>query len=412
MKVLILAGGYDQIQLINEYKNRGYETILVDYFENPPAKSCAHKHYQVSTLDIDAVKEIAIKEEVDLVMTACTDQALVTMAKVSEDLGLPCYLTYETACKVTNKLLMKKLMVENHIPTAAFCVVEHSKEVQGVEFPAVVKPLDANSSKGVERVYSYEELAKAIEVARNYSRQNEVIVEEYKVGEELSVDVWVEDGKGQIMCISQSEKRQDDKKFTIIQSKYPCQISQDEETKLLDIINQIIRAFDINRGPMLVQMIKNNSDFNVIEFSARYGGGTKYKLIEAVSGLDPIKTIVDLSVGVDEKVDLLRSKRCFHMNYVYCNPGQIKEFRGFEEAYQKGLIDDYFYYKTSGMTIEKIENSSDRAAGYMVSGDTIEELLEREKLVEEMIAVTSQEGKNMIRCMLYDQHDDKGRTYG
>lgn len=400
MKALILAGGYDQIQLINEYKKRGYETILVDYFDNPPAKSYAHKHYQVSTLDVEAVKEIAINENVDLVMTACTDQALVTMAKVSEDLNLPCYLSYETACKVTNKLLMKRIMVENHIPTADFSIITNQGDVKGLKFPVVVKPVDANSSKGVERVYSFEELDKAIEVARNYSRQNEVIVEEYKVGEELSVDVWVEDGKGQIMCISQSEKRQDDKKFTIIQSKYPCQISQGEEAKLLDIINQIISVFNLNKGPMLVQMIKNNSEFNVIEFSARCGGGTKYKLIEAVSGLDPIKTIVDLSMGIQETVVLSRSRRCFHMNYVYCNPGQIKEFQGFEEAHQRGLIDDYFYYKTPGMTIEKIENSSDRAAGYMVSGDTIEELLEREKQIEEMIAVNSQEGINMIRSML------------
>lgn len=38
MKVLVLAGGYDQIGLINELKSRRNEVILADYFENPPAK--------------------------------------------------------------------------------------------------------------------------------------------------------------------------------------------------------------------------------------------------------------------------------------------------------------------------------------------------------------------------------------
>ena len=46
MKVLVLAGGYDQITLINEFKNRGNYVILADYYQNPPAKIYADKHYQ------------------------------------------------------------------------------------------------------------------------------------------------------------------------------------------------------------------------------------------------------------------------------------------------------------------------------------------------------------------------------
>ena len=37
------------------------------------------------------------REKVDFIITVCTDQALLTMAKVSEELGLPCYIDYETA---------------------------------------------------------------------------------------------------------------------------------------------------------------------------------------------------------------------------------------------------------------------------------------------------------------------------
>lgn len=103
MKILVLAGGFDQIALINELKNRNHDVILADYFPNPPAKKYAHKHYQVSTLDEDAIFNLAKKENVDLLTTACTDQALLTVAKVSEKLNLPCYISYETALNVTNK---------------------------------------------------------------------------------------------------------------------------------------------------------------------------------------------------------------------------------------------------------------------------------------------------------------------
>ena len=72
MKIIVLAGGSDQIALIEELKNRGHETILVDYLNNPPARQYADKHYVESTLDVMAVKQISLRECADMVCTACT----------------------------------------------------------------------------------------------------------------------------------------------------------------------------------------------------------------------------------------------------------------------------------------------------------------------------------------------------
>ena len=80
MKIIVLAGGSDQIALIQELKLRGHEVVLVDYFQNPPAKSYADKHIVASTLDVEAVRDITLSEQADLICTACTDQALLTMA--------------------------------------------------------------------------------------------------------------------------------------------------------------------------------------------------------------------------------------------------------------------------------------------------------------------------------------------
>ena len=103
MKVVVLAGGADQIALIKELKKRGCYIILVDYFQNPPAKEYADLHIVASTLDDARVKEIAQGYHADLICTACTDQALLTVAKVSEELNLPCYISYQTALNFTNK---------------------------------------------------------------------------------------------------------------------------------------------------------------------------------------------------------------------------------------------------------------------------------------------------------------------
>ena len=115
MRIVVLAGGADQIALINELRKRGHYVVLVDYFDFPPAKPYADEHIVASTLDVDRVRQIAIDVKADLVCTACTDQALLTVANVSEQLGLPCYISYKDALNVTNKSYMKKRMLWNSL---------------------------------------------------------------------------------------------------------------------------------------------------------------------------------------------------------------------------------------------------------------------------------------------------------
>lgn len=91
---MISAGGFPQIALIYELKSCGYTVVLADWNENPVAKKHADIYYQESTLDIEAIIAIAQKEAVDFLITACTDQALLTVVKVSETLGLPCNIDY------------------------------------------------------------------------------------------------------------------------------------------------------------------------------------------------------------------------------------------------------------------------------------------------------------------------------
>ena len=151
MKALVLAGGFPQIDLIKKLKAQNIETILADYYESPVARDYADKFYRISTLDVDAIKQLAIDEKVDFVLTVCTDQAVLTMAKVSEELGLPCYIDYETARNVTNKAYMKKVFDKSKIPSAKFVIAGNLEDVDlsNWRFPLIVKPVDCNSSRGV-----------------------------------------------------------------------------------------------------------------------------------------------------------------------------------------------------------------------------------------------------------------------
>ena len=99
MKALVIAGGLPQIELIKQLKERGIETLLADGSASAVARSFADKFFHVDVFDIEAIKSIAVNEKVDFLITVCADQVLLVVAEVSEALGLPWYIDYETAKK-------------------------------------------------------------------------------------------------------------------------------------------------------------------------------------------------------------------------------------------------------------------------------------------------------------------------
>ena len=397
MKILVLAGGADQIALIKELKLRGHEVVLLDYFENPPAKPYADKHIVASTLDVEAVEKYAKAEKVSLICTACTDQALLTVSYVSERLGLPCYIDYQTGLNVTNKSFMKKVLTDNDIPTARFSIVDKpdKEKIQGFKFPLVVKPVDCNSSKGVKKVESIEEYRQYITEAIQYSRSNTAIVEEYKEGKEISADFYIENGVAKLLSATTSLKIKNRKSFTILCSDYPA-LNASQEITVTQIAQDISKAFNLDNTPLLVQMIANDNEINVIEFSARMGGGSKYKLIEVLSGVNIMSKYVDRILGGYPEVKPSKQVDYCKMVYIYCNPGIYDHMEGLEMMKEEGMIDEYFLYKTKGMEINKAETSGDRPSGYLCSASTADELSRKIKYVDSHIKAMSNIGEDMM----------------
>lgn len=401
MKGLVLAGGYPQIALINEIKSRGITTVLADWGANPVAKPYADIFYQASTLDVEAIREIAVKEKVDFLITACTDQALLTVAKVSEELGLPCYVDYKTALNVTNKSYMKEKFAEFRVPTAKFAVMGEldMAKLDGMEFPLIVKPVDCNSSKGVKKVCCEEELRVAFADAVNYSRTNTAIVEDFVCGEEISVDIYVENGKANVLCVSNSEKIAAEDKFVIFRGKYPAIADQNIMAQIEDMAQKIADAFGIKNSPMLVQLITDGKRIFVLEFSARTGGGVKFQLIKRVSGFDVIKAVVDLTLGIKPHYEPQKTESRYISNeFIYCSEGEFSRLEGFDELKNEGVISEYFRFKPEGTYFDgSVENSGDRVGGFTVQGDSLEEITQKHTKARNTLKVIDKAGKDIMR---------------
>ena len=398
LKILVLAGGADQCALIQELQRRGHEVLLLDFLPNPPAKQLVSKHIQESTLDVEAVKDCVIKEGIDLICTGCTDQALLTVAKVSEDLSLPCYISYEQARSVTNKTYMKDMMIKGHVPTSRYHTVESLDDINKCNdfpFPLVVKPADCNSSKGVTKVTSLSELRTAIENALALSRTSKAIVEEFKVGKEISADFYIQGDSPIFLSASESFKIPNRKGFTILGSYYEP-LPQQDVNDLLEIAGRITKAFNLCDTPLLVQLIQTDEGYSVIEFSARMGGGSKYRLIQEISGVDIMAEYVNLILGEHPHISPVTNSCFIKMVYVYSYPGIIKAVEGTDKLKSDSVIKDYFVYKTPGNEVAKCETSSDRVLGYLVTAESRESLNAKVMKANDGITVLDTDGHDIM----------------
>lgn len=400
MKALVIAGGLPQIELIKQLKDRGIVVLLADGSQAAVARPYADKFYHVDVFDIDAIRKIAVDEGVDFLITVCADQVLLVVAQVSEELGLPCYIDYETCQNVSDKIRMKRIFKKSGVPTTDYVETNQLDLdiISHLQYPLVVKPVDAYSSKGVRKAENVNELKEYYEEAQKIGRSGRVIVEEFFSGDEISVDAFVVNGKAHLLNVTNSEKIKDKDRFVIFRGRYPVQASDAVMKQIEEICQKIADGFGLVNAPLLVQLLHNGDKVSVLEFCARTGGNMKYLLIKYASGVDVIGATIDITLG--QKPDLSPKFERHNIvvnDFVYCKPGLFDHFEGFEELEKEGVINEFHPVRMHGTQMCGVTSSSDRIAGMNIVADTLEEYNAKRMKINENVKVVDVNGEDIMR---------------
>lgn len=400
MKALVIAGGLPQIELIKQLKERGIGALLADGSPEAVARPYADKFFHVDVFDIDAIKKIAVDEDVDFLITVCADQVLLVVAQVSEELGLPCYIDYETCQNVSDKIRMKRIFKKSGVPTTDYVETDHLDldVIAKLKYPLVVKPVDAYSSKGVRKAENLDELKQYYEEAHQIGRSGRVIVEEFFAGEEISVDAFVVNGKVKVLNVTNSEKVKDKDRFVIFRGRYPVKASEAIMKQIGEICQKIADGFGLVNAPLLVQLLHDGDKVSVLEFCARTGGNMKYLLINYASGVDVIGATLDIFLG--KEPDLRPKFKCHNVvvnDFVYCNPGVFDHFEGFEELEKEGVINEFHPVRLKGTRMRGVTSSSDRIAGMNIVADTLEEYNAKREKINATVKVMDVAGNDIMR---------------
>lgn len=383
--VYIVGGGSNQLSLVHEAKRLGHRVVVSDINENPPCRSEADYFERVDTVDRAGSLVVARKYKVDGVITDQTDAAVPTVALIAEELGLP-GIGFETALRFTNKELMRRTMAGDQlvkIPESQYFDNTHG----AVEFVDksgrpprywIVKPVNSQGSKGVNRLTGLDDISK-FQDAITESRDKGILVEEFIEGDEYSVEAFVKDGIVHNLAVT--------KKFHYPQNEcidfrntYLGDIPRTTENALFAANQATILRLGLRDGSTHGEFKVSGNEIYLMEIAARGGGGNiSGKIIQFLTDFNPSTALIHTCL--DEAFDVIFSD--------YQDRFAVMRFFDFEPGTLKSITYDYEFSKTllhfelnviAGSIIRPIHNSRDRPGYFIIADFDRSVVLEHERV--------------------------------
>ncbi len=334
--LLLLGGSGQQVVAIEAAKRCGYRTVVCDYLPDNPGQHHADAFYLVSTTDRDAVLEVARAEGVMGVVAYSSDPAAPTAAYVAESLGLPTNPLSSVEILSIKTLFRSYLRKEGFAcPQAVGVPVGASAEqasalVRDLRFPIVVKPSDSSGSKGVTVLDSIDGLEAALKKASAFSRNRQLIAEEYiemTTAHVIGGDVFVKDGRICFWGLSNCRRALSNPLLPIGES-IPIDLSDRVLGRVKATLQDLVTSLGLRFGELNVEVIVSREDVPyVLELGARAGGGMIPVQFSDISGIDLVRANVMCAMGDDPgPLDWQADNQCYATYFLISDTSGI--YRG------------------------------------------------------------------------------------
>ncbi len=404
-KIMIIGAGIGQINLIEKARERGLKVIAVSPMGNYPGLSLADEVLPLDIYDRDAIVDYARKEKIDAVTSDQNDLMMPTVAYIAETLGIPGN-SFQQALAYSNKNLFRDNCKKLEIPSpkhAAVATIGIPSEMVDVPFPWIIKPEDSQSSIGVTKVNSEDELPPALELAISKSKNRRAIAEEFFPGHEAVCEGFIYKGKYYLLGFADRRYFKLSNMFIPTQTIFPSTVKQDYldkivgyETKMASYINP---KFGIVHSEYLINL--ETGEIRVVE-SALRGGGVfiSSHLVPMATGIDINQLLLDCALGEEKNVEsklAVKKKRASAYICFYLPEGEVVDIRGIDKL--KKLP---FVKKTDlgdlkiGMHYEKMLHKGMRKGPIIVDADTREEMENNIAIVQNTLQVDVLNAKEEI----------------
>lgn len=402
-KLMLLGGIRYLLPAIEAAHKHGIYVITVDYLPNNIAHKYSDEYHNVSILERDKEKVLALAKElkIDGILSYAVDPGVVTAAYVAEQMGLPFTCSYEAASILQDKSRFRQFLTDNgfNAPHAKGYVSSEDaiKDVGYFNWPVIVKPVDSAGSKGVSRVDDPKDLPKAITHALDESHNGHFIVEDFLEldGYQSSADCFSVDGK--LVYADYSDQLFDKdaaNPYTPALEIWPSTMKQEYQEYLTSELQRLLTLLDCGTGLYNVEsrLCKNGKPY-IMEVSPRAGGNRIAELQRIGTGIDLIESEVLKAVGepLPYKITMPQYNGCYVNDIVHSlNAGTFQGIT-YDDIFLKDYVISEAIYPSVGSKIETFHGANNAIGSIFLKFANRQECNEKLKRLAEYIKVNVEE---------------------
>lgn len=310
-KLLMLGTSYLSSEIVRYAKSLGIYTIVTDYLDpqDSVAKTISDEYWMINTNEVDLLEQKCREENITIVTCGISEFNLEVSMELCKRLGLGTYCTPEAWHYSRDKRDFKDLCKKLGGPVAKDYYLSDKltdAEIDAVELPVMVKPVDMSGNRGISYCYTKEDLIKGYKYARSLSKNSKIIIERMLHGREWWAGYAIADGHISLMSLNgmYSQPGEPANCYTITSTV------TDKITKFTKEINpkieDILKAVGCKEGFAWVQlMLDEDGEFYIIEMGYRLTGEMIFMPLKHTIGFDTVKWLFDSSLGIKHTKDQL-----------------------------------------------------------------------------------------------------------
>ena len=409
-RLLIMGGNPETIPLVEVAKKLGVFTIVTSSVAGDPAKKVADLAADVDGIDVPGLVALARGQAVDGVLVGVADVLVEPYYKVCAALGLPCYATEEIVNVFTQKDVFKATCEKygvHGIPEYYLDERMNREDLNRIQYPVMVKPVDGRSGIGMTVCYREEELREAIETALNHSRSKRFIVEKYMQCDDMGMYYTFKDGVCSASCIYDryTSDEQPGLSRVCLGGTYPSKHVDRYFERMHENACRMFKEIGIENGVLMLSGFFEDGEFYVYDTGFRLQGEAPHLLMKAIHGFDQREMLIRFALtgnagDIDlQKEDdtLLRGKQAATLWFLL-KEGTIAKIHGLEHLEEDPCVVAHIQRLYEQDTVQKDWVGTEKqvlSRMYLVC-DTKEELAERLKHYMKTVSVENTEGNEML----------------
>ena len=388
-KIMVLAAGLLQIDVIEKAKSMGYYVLAVDGNPKAPGFNVADKAICADIVNEEAMLKIARDEHVDGVIHPCSEVSMAVMGRINDALGLS-RISREQAICATNKHLMRKAFEKGNAPSPKSILAQDAEDAWSrlqseFDTDAILKPSRNSGSRGIAKVsrnMDKGDFIRAYDEALSESRDHSVLIEQFIEGPEFSIEIIVWNGKVNVLTVT-DKKTTDAPHFVELGHNQPSCFSDADVETLKAAAVAGVKALGVNNCACHAEAKLMNGKAYLMEVGARLGGDfIATELTHLSTGIDMVAAAIDVALGVEPDLSPKEEPKGVCIRYFCPKPGKLVSISN-TEVLNNPHVCLWEIYPKEGDVIPPVTSSLCRSGHVIVTENTPQKAIElAERLIE------------------------------